>query len=214
MPCCSVRVRRASARPRRVSEASRARKVALSRSMEAVLITPSPCDRRRSVSTRAGVPSTTTAFRVDHSPALVALDDVGDQDMCATDAVGGVRLCPWAWDRDKAPAWPGWRTPSHRDRPTGDAVPHRAAPAPVRRRIRGLSRCSRTSPPSHTRVLTIMAKAIHTMPPCCFHADLIGLAPAPGHAVARPDAPAPPVLGRRHVPPHPLPSARHSQTRR
>ena len=32
--------------------------VALSRSMYAVLITPSPCDRRLNVSTRAGVPST------------------------------------------------------------------------------------------------------------------------------------------------------------
>src|SRR5712692_6933994 len=58
IPCCKVTVRRASARPRRVSDARRSRKVALSRSMEAVLITPSPCERRRSVSTRAGVPST------------------------------------------------------------------------------------------------------------------------------------------------------------
>ena len=58
IPCCQVTVRRAKARPRRVSNARHSRKVALSRSMEAVFITPSPCERRRSVSTRAGVPST------------------------------------------------------------------------------------------------------------------------------------------------------------
>src|SRR4029434_10783784 len=29
-----------------------------------------------------------------------------------------------------------------------------------------MSRCSLTSPPSHKRVLTIIASAIHTMPPC------------------------------------------------
>jgi hypothetical protein len=57
MPCGRVRVWLAKARPRRGSAASRSRNVALSRSMSAVLITPSPCDRRRRVSTRAGVPS-------------------------------------------------------------------------------------------------------------------------------------------------------------
>src|SRR5215831_13485304 len=36
----------------------------------------------------------------------------------------------------------------------------------TRRRIRDKSRCSLTSPPSHNRVLTIIASAIHTMPPC------------------------------------------------
>src|SRR4029434_2467411 len=36
----------------------------------------------------------------------------------------------------------------------------------ISRRIRGMSRCSLTSPPSHKRVLTIMASAIHTMTPC------------------------------------------------
>src|SRR5262249_57673169 len=30
----------------------------------------------------------------------------------------------------------------------------------------GMSRCSLTSPPSHKRVVTIMASAIHTRPPC------------------------------------------------
>ena len=48
---CQRRLRRASA-------ARRSRNVAFSRSMYAVLLTPAPCDRRRSVSTRAGVPST------------------------------------------------------------------------------------------------------------------------------------------------------------
>src|SRR6266702_765861 len=57
MPCCRVKVRRAKARPRRVSDAKRARNVALSRSMYAVLITPPPCERRLRVSTRAGAPT-------------------------------------------------------------------------------------------------------------------------------------------------------------
>src|SRR6266480_4924875 len=35
----------------------------------------------------------------------------------------------------------------------------------ISRRIRVMSRCSLTSPPSHKRVLTIIASAIHTMPP-------------------------------------------------
>src|SRR5437016_1563325 len=36
----------------------------------------------------------------------------------------------------------------------------------ISRRIRGMSRCSLTSPPSHRRVCTIMAMAIQTIPPC------------------------------------------------
>ena len=51
-----VNVRRASGRPRRVSDAKRSRNVALSRSMEAVLITPSPCEWRHSVATRPACP--------------------------------------------------------------------------------------------------------------------------------------------------------------
>jgi len=40
MPCCKVSVRRASARPRRVSDAKRSRNVACSRSIYAGLMTP------------------------------------------------------------------------------------------------------------------------------------------------------------------------------
>jgi hypothetical protein len=47
IPSCRVRVWRASARRRRASGARRSRHVALSRSMSAVLLTPSPCDRRQ-----------------------------------------------------------------------------------------------------------------------------------------------------------------------
>src|SRR5207248_3286950 len=36
----------------------------------------------------------------------------------------------------------------------------------IRRRINGMSRCSLTSPPSHKRVQTMIAKAIQTIPPC------------------------------------------------
>ena len=43
------------------------------------------------------------------------------------------------------------------------------------RRISGMSRCALTSPASHKRVRTIIARAIHTMPPLCLDADLIGL---------------------------------------
>ena len=38
-----------------------------------------------------------------------------------------------------------------------------------------MSRCALTSPPSHKRVLTIMASAIHTMRALFLDADLIGL---------------------------------------
>src|SRR5262249_37601996 len=58
MPSCSVTVWRASARHRRASGARRSRNVAFSRSIYAVLIIAPPCERHRSVSTRAGAPST------------------------------------------------------------------------------------------------------------------------------------------------------------
>ena len=51
-------VRRARARPRRVRGARRSRKGAWSRSLEAVLLTPSPpCEQRRSLSPCAAVPA-------------------------------------------------------------------------------------------------------------------------------------------------------------
>jgi hypothetical protein len=74
-PSCSVRVWRANARHRRASGARRSRNVAFSRSMYAVLLTPSPCDRRRSVSTRAGVPSTM------RRSVATTRRDLRDQDM-------------------------------------------------------------------------------------------------------------------------------------
>ena len=57
MPSGSVIGWRARARHRRASGARRSRNVAVSRSMSAVLLPPPPCERQRSVSTRAGGPA-------------------------------------------------------------------------------------------------------------------------------------------------------------
>jgi hypothetical protein len=58
--------------------------VALSRSIEAVLMTPSPCERRLSVSTRAldarGRVSNDASLHGNHAPLLVAFHDLGDKD--------------------------------------------------------------------------------------------------------------------------------------
>ena len=114
-----------------------------------------------------------TTFGLDHPPPLVALEDLRDQDMPP-------RPPPWpptrpcARDHDRSPAWPGWRTPRHRDSPAGRRAAQRLTRA-VSRRIKGTSRCSLTSPPSHKRVVTSMASAIHTIPPCFLTRKLIGL---------------------------------------
>ena len=60
--------------------ARRARNVALRRSLSAVVLTPSPCERRLRVWIRAGVP-TTMRRSLSTPPSLGALDDLGDQDM-------------------------------------------------------------------------------------------------------------------------------------
>jgi len=49
--------------------------------MSAVLMTPSPCERRLSVATRAGVPATMRPLHGDHAPLLVAFHDLGEEDM-------------------------------------------------------------------------------------------------------------------------------------
>ena len=69
------------------------------------------------------------AFGRDHPPPLVALDDLGDEDMAPRTQPGPSALAPCARDRERSPEWPGYRTPSHRYRPTRDDVPHSAAPA-------------------------------------------------------------------------------------
>ena len=57
-------------------------------------MTPSPCERRLSVSTRAGVPSTMRRSIVDDAALRVALHDLGDARRCATDAAGAVHRLP------------------------------------------------------------------------------------------------------------------------
>ena len=106
------------------------------------------------------------AFDLDHAPLLVALDDLGDADIAPRTQPGPSAVPCAARDRERSPEWRGCRTPSHRYRPTGGAGPHSARTRSISRRISGMSRCSLTSPASHKRVLTIMASAIQTMPPC------------------------------------------------
>ena len=98
--------------------------VAFSRSMYAVLITPSPCDRRRRVSTRRRAIDN-AAFGRDHMPPLVVFDDLGDQDGATHEAVA-VRPCPCARDRETSPhgADVGYRHPYGRSR----GSPCRTAP--------------------------------------------------------------------------------------
>src|SRR5437870_4439991 len=110
--CCRVTVRRARARPRRVSDARRLRKVALSRSLSAVVITPSPCERRRSVSTRAGALHD-APLALDSPPLRRALDDLARRRRCARDAVGDVPGPPYAAAPAMSPEALGWRRRTH-----------------------------------------------------------------------------------------------------
>ena len=165
MPCCSVSVRRASARPRRVSDAIRSRNVALSRSMYAVLITPSPCARRLSVSTRAGVPATMRRSTSTTTPLGIALHDLGHAEV-APGAQPRAPMCT----RTHRIAKRLTNRPDIGAQPIGTeqqgAVRRTAAHAlhePSNQRH--VTACSLTSPASHKRVRTIMASAIHTMPP-------------------------------------------------
>lgn len=164
LPCWQGAVWRASARPRRVREARRARTVACRRAMSAVCMTPSPCERRRSVSTRAGVPSTMRRS-------------------VSTTRQRSSRLTTWAsqpWrhgrrrGRPPCPGCTGARTVSRLARrdETTPAVPSQQGPGAAQRftraigrRLRARSRGSLASPPSPTRVWTLMASAIQTIRP-------------------------------------------------
>ena len=121
IPCCSVSVQRASARPRRVSDAKRSRHVALSRSMQAVLITPAPCERRLSVSTRAGVPSTMRRSRSMPRRGAERLMT------CAMPRWRQGRLSARAPAKLHEP--PGRRSTGHPYRTTADGGAHRHVPA-------------------------------------------------------------------------------------
>ena len=69
------------------------------------------------------------AFDLDHPSPLVALDDLGDQDMAPRTQPGPSALAPCARARERSPEWPGCKTPSHRYRPTRDDGPHSASRA-------------------------------------------------------------------------------------
>ena len=147
-PLVQGQVWRASARHRRASGARRSLNVAFSRSKYAVLITPSPCDRRRRVSTRAGVPSTMRRSVATTCRPLVVFDDLGDQDMAPARSRG-------------RPPMPMCTDPKRLlhgamiviTKPSVQIKRGRhAAQRPyslTSRRIRGMSRCALTSPPSH-----------------------------------------------------------------
>ena len=136
--------------------------VAFSRSMYAVLMTPWPCERQSKRLDACGRAVDNAAVGLDDTAPLVALDHlVADQDVAPGAQPRSPPLPLCVWDRERSPEWLGCRTPSHPYRPTGDDGPHSAFTRSTSRRIRAMSRCSLTSPPSHKRVLTIMASAIH-----------------------------------------------------
>jgi hypothetical protein len=165
LPGGHVTVRRASARPRRVRPARRSRHVAWSRSLSAVLLTPSPGERRLSGSTRPGVPSTRRRST-------------------ATTGRGASRFTTWAMKtcrhgrrrgRPWAPLRSGSRHVSRLPRteehpPSGQNTRGRGRaprrPRSMSRRISGRSRGGLTAPASPRRVLSISAQALPTRPPC------------------------------------------------
>ena len=104
------------------------------------------------------------AFGRDHMPPLVVFDDLGDQDMAP-------RTKPWPSAHAHVHGI-AKRLPHGADvgrHPVQIKRGRHAAQRLTRllsRRIRGMSRCALTSPPSHKRVLTIIASAIHTTPLC------------------------------------------------
>lgn len=128
------------------------------------VITPCPCERRRSVSTRAGVPATMRRST-------------------STTRRGAERLTTWATQtlrqgrsrgRPAPPVRCGSRKVSRiaRREATKPSVQNNkgrwAAQRRTRsisRRINGMSRWALTSPASPSRVLTISASAIQPMPP-------------------------------------------------
>src|SRR5215813_7771287 len=105
------------------------------------------------------------ALRVNDATTRVAFDHLGDQD-----------VAPGPQPRPPCPVWTGSRKVSRTARmedtqPSGQTKRGRRVAQrrtrSISRRIRGRSRCALTSPPSHSRVCTLMAIAIQTIPPCC-----------------------------------------------
>jgi hypothetical protein len=167
MPCWSGSGRRATARPRRVSAARRWRNVAVSRSLSAVWIPPSPSERGRSVSTRAGVPSTRRRSRSTTRRWAYRFTTCAMQRLRQHRNRG--RPC--------LPVCTGSRTVSRSARleERQPSVQHQRGPCAAQRRprarsrrIRGMSRGTLTSPASPKRVRTISARALPTRSPGVF----------------------------------------------
>ena len=106
------------------------------------------------------------AFRRDHPPSRVALDDLGKEDRAPwtppgpsarARGPGGAQGLPHGTDGGHQAIGTDHQGTAH------GTAPHPRHPPPDQ----GRSRCALTSPPSHTRVLPIMARAIRTLPPWC-----------------------------------------------
>src|SRR6266446_2580686 len=87
----------------------------------------SACQRGQTLTERGVEPLDVS--RIDDPVALRAPSERLDACRRAMDAAGAVHPCPYVWDRERSPEWPGCKTPSHRYRPTGDDVPHSASRA-------------------------------------------------------------------------------------
>jgi hypothetical protein len=133
--------------------------------MYAVLLTPVPVRPTSECLHACRRALDHAAFRRDHPAPLIALDDLGDQDLAP-------RVQSWSSARARVHGI----TQGLLNGPDGghqaigtDQQGRRAAQRRTRsisRRIRGRSRGALTSPPIHKRVLLIIASAIHTIPPC------------------------------------------------
>ena len=92
-------------------------------SMSAVLITPSPGDRHRSVATRAGVPSTIRRSVSTTRRRSSRLRTGASKTLCHGRSRGRPPLPGGRGSRQGLPHGADGRPPSHRYRPTGDNVP-------------------------------------------------------------------------------------------
>ena len=205
-PVLSVSVRR----PGPPSTGQRYRPLAergVDRSMSAVLITPLPSARRLSVSTRAGVPPRCGAGRRPRAVGRSASRPVLRR-RCARGATADVPGLPStpAHERSQDRSYIGAQAVGTNK--SGRCAAQRRTRA-MSRRIRGMSRCALTSPASHKRVRTIIARAIHTMPPCVL-TRISSACTCPGSVVARPNTLGPPVPAGLRVPTNPLRSARRA----
>jgi hypothetical protein len=181
----------------------------LSRSRDAVLLTPSPGELRRSVSTRSGVPS--RRRRSTATTRRVALHDLRDADV-APGAQPGMPVCARAdW------VAPGLAHRSDRGDASLGTDPLRSVCRPAAHLLEKASHHGQVTVRAHRtrhphRVRTIMARAIHTTPGWVL-TRLSSLALVPGRVVARPGTPGRLGTRRQRVLPNWPPSAHLSRTR-